>query len=129
MADSAVAITAGTGTNIDTYQLAGGDHQQVVREARASAESESFWTASTTASTSQVAADASRVFMLVVNNSTGRIYLRFDATAPTSATNGHHWFMEASERWEVPSELSALTVSVLAQIASGHVVFHLATAG
>lgn len=30
MGDSAVAITAGSGTNIDTYQLSGGDHRQVV---------------------------------------------------------------------------------------------------
>jgi len=30
MADSSIAITAGTGTNIDTYTVPGGDHRQVV---------------------------------------------------------------------------------------------------
>jgi hypothetical protein len=128
VADSSVAITAGAGTPIDTFQVAGGDQQQIVREARATAESESFWPASTTASTSQVAADASRLGVIVVNNTTGKVYLRFDATAPTSASNGHHFFLEAGDRWEVPFYLSTLAISVIAAIASGHVVFHLATA-
>lgn len=30
MANSAVAITAGAGTNIDTYAVAGGDHRQII---------------------------------------------------------------------------------------------------
>lgn len=98
------------------------------RDVRAVAESESFWTASTTASTSQVAADTTRVGVLITNNSTGKIYLRFDATAPTSQSNGHHFYLEAGERWEVPYWLSTLAISVIAAIASGHVVFHLATA-
>lgn len=128
MADSAVAITAGSGTSIDTFAVAGGDHQQVVRESRATAESESFWAASLTASTSQVAADAGRVGVLITNNTTGRVFFRFDSTAPTSATNGHHFYLESGERWEVPYWLSTLAISVIAAIASGHVVFHLATA-
>lgn len=99
-----------------------------IRDIRASAESESFWTASTTASTSQVAADATRVGVLIVNNSTGKVYFRFDSSAPTSATNGHHFSLEAGERWEVPYWLSTLAISVIAAVASGHVVFHLATA-
>lgn len=128
MADSAVAITAGTGTNIDTYQLASGDHQQVVREARASAETDDFWTASTTAATPRIAADASRIGVLIVNNSSGRVWFRFDSTAPTSALNGHHWYLEPGERWEVPEQWSTLAVSMLAQIASGYVASHLVTA-
>lgn len=32
MANSAVPITAGTGTNIDTYQVTGGDHRQIVMQ-------------------------------------------------------------------------------------------------
>lgn len=128
MADSAVAITAGSGTNIDTYQITGGDHQQVVRHARATAETDNMWLASTTAATSQVAADASRLGVMVVNNSTGRVWFRFDSTAPTSALNGHHWYLEPGERWEVPEAWSTLAISMLAQIASGYVVTHLVTA-
>jgi hypothetical protein len=99
-----------------------------IREVRASAESENFWAASLTATTSVIAADVSRVGVLITNNTTGRVYFRFDTTAPTNATNGHHWFLESGERWEVPGHLSGVVMSVIAAIASGHVVFHMATA-
>lgn len=128
MADSAVAITAGTGTSIDTFAVTGGDHQQVVREAPGTAESETFWTSSTTASTSVIAADASRTGVRVVNNSGGRVYLRFDATAPTAASNGHHWYLEADERYEAQPDVRCLAWSVVAVNPSGHVVFHMTTA-
>lgn len=112
MADSSVPITAGSGTNIDTYAISGGDHQQVVREARATAAgTPNAWTPSTTASTSQVAADASRVAMLMTNASNVKVYLRFDATAPTAAT--HSWYLDAGDRWEVPFHLVTLAVSML----------------
>lgn len=127
MADSSVAI-AGTGQLAGTYVDGGGLHQQKVREVAATAESETFWAASTTASTSVIAADASRTGLRLVNNSTGRVYLRFDSTAPTSATNGHHWYLEAGERWEVAPDIRCLAMSVIAAIASGHVVFHMSAA-
>lgn len=98
-----------------------------IREVRANTETDNFWTASQTAATSVIAADATRVGVLVVNNTTGRVYFRFDTTAPTSASNGHHWFLESKERWEVPEHLTSVVWSVVAEIASGHVVFHLAT--
>jgi hypothetical protein len=128
MADSSVAITAGSGTNIDTYAITGGDHQQVVRPARATAAATiNTWTPSTTASTSQIAADASRVMVLITNASNVRVYFRFDATAPTSAT--HHWYLDAGDRWEVPMELSTLAVSMLgASTGTGTVNSLLATA-
>lgn len=99
-----------------------------IREVRANAESETFWTAATTATTSVIAADVTRVAVHIVNNTTGKVYFRFDATAPTSATNGHHWYLDAGERWEVSENNSSLAMSVIAAIASGHVVFHQATA-
>jgi hypothetical protein len=128
MADSAVAITAGSGTSIDTFAVTGGDHQQVVREARATAAAAiNTWTPVTTASTSQIAADASRVAVLITNASNVRVYLRFDSTAPTAAT--HHWYLEAGDRWEVPVQLSALAISMLgASTGTGNVNSLLATA-
>jgi len=113
MADSSVAITAGAGTSIDTYAISGGDHQQIVREAKATAVTTNTWTPSTTASTSQIAADASRVMMLMVNDSSARVYLRFDTTAPTSAT--YHWHLDPGDRWEVPLQLVTLVVSMLGE--------------
>lgn len=99
-----------------------------IREVRGNAESETFWTASQTATTSVIAADVTRVGVLITNRTTGRVYFRFDSTAPTSATNGSHWFLEAEERWEVAEDKTCLAMSVIATIASGHVVFHLTTA-
>lgn len=128
MADSAVAITAGSGTNVDTFAVSGGDHQQVVREARATAAAPiNTWTPSTTASASQIAADASRVALLITNASNVKVYLRLDSTAPTSAT--HHWYLDSGDRWEVPMPLTTLAVSMLgASAGTGTVNSLLATA-
>jgi hypothetical protein len=125
--DSNVPITAGSGTTIDTFALAGGDHQQVVREARATAVTTNSWTVSTTASTSQIAADVNRVLIIMTNQSTVRVYLRFDSTAPTSST--YHWYLDPGDRWEIPSELCTLAISMLgAATASGSMHSLLATA-
>jgi hypothetical protein len=128
VADSAVPITAGSGTNIDTYAITGGDHQQIVREAKATATGNpNAWTPATTASTAQVAADASRVAMLMVNNSNVRVYIRFDSTAPTSSS--FHWFLDAGDRWEVPLWWVTLAVSMLgASTGTGSFLTTLATA-
>ena len=128
MPESAVAVTPGIGANVDTYQLAGsGDHQQVVREARASAVgSLNTWPVTTAGQATQIAADPSRVAMLIVSNANGRVYLRFDATIPTVAA--HHWWLDPGDRWEVPSEMSALPVSMAGAVAGGNVLATLATA-
>lgn len=127
MADSAVPITAGTGTNVDTFAVSGGDHQQIVREARATAVGAiNSWTVTSAGQTSQIAADASRVKMLMVSMANGRIYLRFDATLPTSVT--FHWFLDPEDRWEVPEHLVTLAVSMLGAVTGGTVLTTLATA-
>jgi hypothetical protein len=127
VADSSVAITAGSGTNIDTFAIAGGDHQQIVREAKATAVTTNSWTVAITASTSQIAADPSRVRVLMVAvGTTGRVWLRFDSSAPTSAI--YHVYLDPDDRYEVPIELSCLAVSMLGQTAAGTVQSLLATA-
>lgn len=126
MADSNVAVTPGTGATVDTFQVSGGDHQQVVREARATAVTANTWTVTTTATTSQIPADASRVAVTMVSNANGRVYLRFDSTAPTAST--HHWFLDPGDRYEVPAEMSTLAISMLGASAGGTVVSTLATA-
>jgi hypothetical protein len=127
VADSSVAVTPGTGANVDTFAVSGGDHQQVVREARATAVGTlNSWTVSTTASTSQIAADAGRVMVLMVSNASGRVYLRLDSTAPTSTA--YHWYLDPGDRWEVPVQLSTLAVSMLGASAGGTVLSTLATA-
>lgn len=117
MADSAVVITAGVGTSIDSYQQASGDHQQVIRHAKATGKTEDSWTIATTAVTSRIAADASRVGIMMVNGGNGRVYLRFDATAPTALI--YHMYLESGDRYEVPDYAVGLAVSVLGQFAGG----------
>lgn len=126
VADSAIPITPGSGATVDTYQLGVGDHQQVVREARATAVTTNTWTVSITASTSQIAADTSRVTVVMVSLASARVFLRFDSNAPTSSS--HHWYLDPGDRYEVPPELAALAVSMLGQSVGGTVVSTLATA-
>lgn len=126
MADSAVPITPGSGANIDTFQITGGDHQQIVREARASAVTTNTWTVAITASAPQIAADAGRVAVVMVSTAPGRVYLRFDSTAPTATA--YHWFLDTGDRYEVPPELCALPISMIGSTAAGTILSALATA-
>lgn len=109
-----VPITAGAGTNIDTYQVASGDHQQIVREVRATAAGAiNTWTPTSTGQASQIAADDSRVGLMIVNGSNVRVYLRFDSTIPTTST--YATYLDAGDRYEVPQAYCQLAVSMLGQ--------------
>src|SRR3954462_2306997 len=110
MADSAVAVTAGTGTNVDTFQITGGDHQQVIRKAKATSKTNDAWTITTTGVATRIVADISRLAMTIVNGGSGRVYLRFDSTIPTSTTAD--WFLEAGDRYEVPEAMVAMQISL-----------------
>jgi len=131
MGNSSVSVTPGSGANIDTFQIASGDQQQIVRQAVADAVSSAgsaTWTVSTTASTSQIAADETRVAMLIYNTSTVRVYMRFDSTAPLAAGTNAHWYLDSGERYEVPYGICQLAVSVIAASAgTGTVNFTLGT--
>jgi len=126
MADSVVPITAGTGTDIVTFLNAASDHEQYVRQRTVTATTLDEWTVATTGVASRIAADVTRVGMLMVNGSTGRVYLRFDNTIPTSTAFG--WFLEPGDRWEVPYAFVQRAVSVLGTIASGELYTTLGTA-
>lgn len=127
MADAFVPITAGVGTAIDTYQIAGGDHQQIVREARATALVATTWNVSVAGNTNILAADASRLFVTMVNYSTGRVFIDFDATVPLN-NQVAHWYLEAGERYEVPIYLATQPISMKGEIASNAVIILSATA-
>jgi hypothetical protein len=130
VADSNVPITAGAGTAIDTYQIAGGDHQQVIREAPASAATApTSWTLSGTGTTSTVAADTSRRCVILTNTSTnGTVYLRYDGTAPTTAAGGWHDRIAPGFRLVLEKEVATLALSFIADIASGYLEIALFTA-
>jgi hypothetical protein len=122
MANSSVPITAGSGTNIDTYAVAGGDHQQIVREARAATGVASTWTLPATGTASILTASEARVAMLIVNNCNQRVYIDFDAIIPS--ITAFAWYLETGDRWEVPKELVQLAISMLpgGTVSSGSVL-------
>lgn len=111
MGNSSVAITAGSGTAIDTYAVAGGDHQQIIREARATTGVPTSWSPPTSGTASILAADESRVALLIVNNCNQRVFIDFDATIPT--VTAFAWYLDTGDRWEVPKELVQLVISMI----------------
>lgn len=125
--NSSIAQTVGTGTTVPVKTFLDGDadHQQIVREARATAVTTNTWTVSTTASTDQIPADVNRVSLTIVSNASSRVYLRFDSTAPTSSS--YHWYLEPGERLAVSPEDVQLPVSMLGAAAGGTVLSRLGT--
>ncbi len=120
-----VPITAGVGTAITAFQRAGGDYDQVTREARATAMSAAVaWTATTAGSASVLAADVTRVGLLIISQATGTVYVRFDTSIP-SPTAGtaplYHWYLQPQDRYEVPIQFCQLAVSLVASTAGGFV--------
>jgi hypothetical protein len=121
-------VITGTGVRAATNTAGGAD--QYVREARATAVGAlNTWTASTTATAPQIAADATRVGLLIVSAATGIVYLRFDSTAPVPATPAYHWLLQPGDRYEVPIVFVQLAVSMVASVGGGVVLSTLATAG
>jgi hypothetical protein len=120
------APIAGTGLLADTYQIAGGDHQQVVREARVTAITSNVWPVVVVADTYHLPADTSRVMTLMVSQAFGRVYLRFDTQIVTPTS--FHWFLDPDDRWEVPFHLVTLPIGFLGAAAGGSILTLLGTA-
>jgi hypothetical protein len=112
LADSVVGQTPGTGADIKTFLDASSDHVQYIRSHTGTAVTLDNWTTSTTAVTSRAAADETRVSLTFTNASTTDIYLRPDATAPTSSV--YYVKIPANGLYEVPREWVELAWSVLA---------------
>lgn len=115
---SSVAITPGSGALAKTFEDAGGTVSQVVREQRATTvPAPATWTVTTAGASEVVAANDDRVYLELANGSSGRVYLRFDASTPT-ATVFHTW-IEPNERREIQPQLSHRAVSMVGDTATG----------
>jgi hypothetical protein len=119
---ASVSITPGVGAPINTFLKGSGFYDQVFRAARAQSSSIDPWTISTTASLSEIAADANRVSMMVVVDftATARVFFRTDNTAPTAAL--YSFYLDPGERWEVAPEWSNLPLSMVGTTAVGTVL-------
>jgi len=67
-----------------------------------------------------LAADATRVGMIIVSQATGTVWLRFDATVPSSTV--FTWYLQPGDRWEVPVQWAQRPVSLAASVAGGTVL-------
>jgi hypothetical protein len=115
MADGTVAVNSGSGILVDAF-IRGTGITQYAKAAQATAvATRANWTTSLTANTTFLGVSDARTCVLLVNNSTARIYLRFDTTAPTATV--HDWRLDPMDRWEVPPEWAALAISVVADAA------------
>src|SRR5271167_3545816 len=129
MADSDVAITAGSGTAIHTFLNGSAFHDQIVREAPATAiAAPTSWTLATSAANSVIAADVTRRSVILWNPTTATVYLRYDGSSPTTAAGGWHDQIPPGARLEVSKELVTLAQSYIASAAAGSLEISLATA-
>lgn len=124
--DTTLAVTPGSGTTLKVYAQTSGGSIQYVRQLDGTAVTHGSWTLSATATTSAVAADVTRVGCIMVNNGTLNVYLRYDATAPTTTVN--HWFLAPGERYEVPEAYHTAAISLISTGTGGALTYALSTA-
>lgn len=128
MADVDIPITAGAGTSIRAFQKVSGDYDQYVREARGTAKGTLGnipWTVTTTGLSAVIAADVTRVGLVIVSAANGIVWVRFDATIPT--VTAYDWLLNPNDRWEVPVQFVQLAVSMAGAAAGGTVLAAAAT--
>lgn len=128
MADVDIPITAGSGTNIRTFQKVSGDYDQYVRPVYGTARGTLAnvpWTVITAGLSGAIAADVTRVGLIVISNANGIVWVRFDATLPTVST--FDWLLNPGDRWEVPHEFVQLQQSWTGAAAGGTMLAAAAT--
>jgi len=128
MADVDINITAGAGTPIRAFQKVSGDYDQYVREARGTAKGSLAnipWTVTTAGLSNTVAADVTRVGLVLVSAANGIVWARFDATIPTATT--YDWLLNPGDRWEIPLQFTQLAISLAGQSAGGLILGAAAT--
>jgi hypothetical protein len=123
MPDVDINISAGSGTPVRAFQKVSGDYDQYVREARGTAKGTLGnipWTVTTTGLSAVIAADVTRVGLILTSGATGIVWLRFDATIPTATT--YDWLLNPLDRWEIPQAFSQLAIS-MAGLSAGGLIF------
>jgi hypothetical protein len=105
-------MTAGTGTLIRAFLRGAGDCDQYVREVRGTAKGTLGnlpWAVTTAGQASVIPADVTRVGLILASAANGVVWIRFDATIPTSTT--YDWLLNPGDRWEVPVQFAQLAQS------------------
>lgn len=88
------------------------------------------WTVTTAGSngggSGLIAADVTRVGLLIVSAANGIVYINFSTVIPVPATPAYDWLLNPGDRYEVPLAFCQLAVSMAGAVAGGTI---LATAG
>jgi hypothetical protein len=85
VSNSAIPISAGSGTNVDTWSI-GGDHQQIVVIRSYPAATATLTNVTSSATSVQlVAANTARLGLVIYNDSTSLLYVKFGTTASTTS--------------------------------------------
>lgn len=122
MPDVDIPISAGSGTNIRAFQKASGDYDQYVRAAFGTAKatlSNIPWAVTTAGLSAVIAADITRVGLVITSAASAVVWVRFDITVPT--VSAYDYLLNPAERWEVPHEFVQLTQSWAGAAAGGTV--------
>lgn len=117
MALGSLAVTPGSGATVATFDRADAKKDQLIRPAPATACTVDSWTVSTTARTLAGAEGRVKMLMYLTAAATGRVYLRWDATDPTTSVAS--WFLDPGERWPVDPEMINLNVRMIGATAAG----------
>lgn len=125
--ESSITINANSPATppVDTILLAGGDHQQIMRDAAVNAAppAPSAWTVTTAGVSNQVAADMMRVSVLITSNATGRVWMRFDATIPTATS--YSAYIDPDQIMTIGPQWATRAISVAGESPGGTVFFTL----
>jgi hypothetical protein len=128
VADVDINITAGAGTPVRAFQKVSGDFDQYVREARGTAKGTLGnipWTVTTAGLSAVIAADVTRVGLVLVSAANGVVWVRFDATIPTGTA--YDYLLNPGDRWEVPLPFTQLALSMAGLSAGGLILGAAAT--
>jgi hypothetical protein len=124
--DTTLAVTPGSGTTLKVYAQTSGGSIQYVRTLDGTAVTHGSWTLSAAATTSAIAADVTRVGLVMMNNGTLNVYLRYDATAPTITVN--HCIIAPGGYYEVPEAFHTAAVSFISTGTGGALTYAASTA-
>jgi hypothetical protein len=126
--DVDINVTQGAGTPVRAFQKVSGDYDQYVREARGTAKGTLGnipWPVTTAGQANVIAADVTRVGLVLASAANGIVWIRFDATIPTATA--YDWLLNPGDRWEVPVQFTQLALSMAGASAGGTVFAAAAT--
>jgi hypothetical protein len=113
LSNSAINITAGTGTPVDTW-LVGTDHQQiVVARGYPAATATLSNVADAATSTTLLAANTSRLGAIIYNDSTSKVWVKFGSAASSTSFT----FEIPNDDWiAIPGEMGVVYTGIITGI-------------